>query len=218
MRTIVGHSPFRWRQLVCVLLVLFLPVSLWAQDSAAAVLRSNGVGVLVNQNSAPASMALFRDDLVETQKKAVARIEFSGSTADISPETMVQFEGDELVLDHGSLSVNTSRGLRVRVGCVTVTPVNNAEWTHYDVYDLNGKVTASALKSDVYIDSRSNKTRQAKQSTQSGPGDRARERAKIAGREMRRPPTPKSPELSLELAPCSTPYGRRALDSEWQAF
>ena len=77
---------------------------------------------------------------------------------------MVQFEGNELVLEHGSLSVNTSRGLRVRVGCVTVTPVNDTEWTHFDVVDLDGKVTVSALKNDGYIDSRSSNPQQAKQS------------------------------------------------------
>jgi len=31
---------------------------------------------------------------------------------DIDADTVVQFEGDELVLDHGSLSVNTTRGLK----------------------------------------------------------------------------------------------------------
>jgi hypothetical protein len=70
------------------------------------------------------------------------------------------------VLDHGSLSVNTSRVLRVRVGCVTVTPVNE-DWTHYDVTDVDGKVTVSALKNDVYIDSRSAKPQDAKQPTRS---------------------------------------------------
>ena len=29
--------------------------------------------------------------------------------------TIGQFEGDELVLDHGGLQLNTSRGMRVRV-------------------------------------------------------------------------------------------------------
>jgi hypothetical protein len=50
--------------------------------------------------------------------------------------------------------VNTSRLLRVRVGCITITPVN-ADWTHYDVTDLDGKVIVSAHKNDVYIDARS---------------------------------------------------------------
>src|ERR1700674_1595336 len=142
-------------------MIVILPVSLPAQDTAAAMLRSNGTGVLLNKNPAPASAALFSNDLIETPKTAVARIEASGSSADLNPETVVQFEGNELVLDHGSLSVNTSRGLRVRVGCVTVTPVNDAQWTHYEVADLDGKVTVAALKNDVYIDARSNHPQQA---------------------------------------------------------
>jgi hypothetical protein len=120
------------------------------------MLHSTG-GVLVNKNPAPTSNALFLDDLIETPQGGAGRIEAPGSTADITPNTVVQFEGDELVLDHGSVSVNTSRLLRVRVGCMTITPVN-ADWTQYDVTDLNDKMTVSALKNDVYFDARSSKT------------------------------------------------------------
>lgn len=142
-------------------MIAILPVSLQAQDSGSAMLRSNG-GVLVNKNPAPASIALFRDDLIETPKDVVARMELLGSAADISGETMLQFEGDELVLDHGTVSVNTSRALPVRVGCVTVTPVI-ADWTHYDVTDSDGKITVSALKLDVYIEAHTSDAQQAKQ-------------------------------------------------------
>jgi hypothetical protein len=145
-------------------MILILPASVLAQDTAAAILRSNGSGVQVNRNPSPASSALFPDDLIETQKDAVARIEATGSTADLNPDTMVQFEDNELRLEHGSLSVNTSRGMRVKIGCLTVTPVNNTDWTHYDVVDLDGKVTVSALKNDVYINASSNNPKQAKQS------------------------------------------------------
>jgi hypothetical protein len=148
-------------------MIAILPVSLWADDVVAAMLRSNGNGVQVNKNPAPVSTALFSDDLIETQKNAAARIEASGSTVDINSETIVQFEGNELVLEHGSLSVNTSRGMRVRVGCITVTPVSDAEWTQYDVVNLDGKVTVSALKKDVYINSKSSNPQQAKQSSRS---------------------------------------------------
>lgn len=154
-----------WRKLVCLSLIVFLPVFLFAGDNGAAVLRSNP-GVFLNKSPAPATSALFPNDLVETPKNVIARIEAAGSSADISPETVVQFQGDELVLDHGTLSVNTSRALKVRVGCLTVTPVN-AEWTQYDVTDVDGKVTVSALKSDVNIDARSS-ARQLKQSGESG--------------------------------------------------
>ena len=145
-------------------MIVILPVSLLAQDTTAAILRSNGIGVQVNRNPAPASSALFSGDEIETQKNAAARIDASGSAADLNSETMVRFEVNELVLEHGSLSVNTSRGLRVKVGCLTVTPVNDAEWTHYDVVDLDGKVRVSALKNDVYINSSSNNPKPAKQS------------------------------------------------------
>jgi hypothetical protein len=130
-------------------------------------LRSSGTGVLVNKNSSPESIALFPDDLIETPKSVVARLEITGSAADIGPETMVQFESDELALDHGNVSVNTTRGLRVRVGCLTVTPVNLSERTQYDVSDLDGRVTVNAAKNDVYIDARSKKPQEAKNPSRS---------------------------------------------------
>lgn len=154
----------KWNQLVCLSVLAILPGSLLGQESATAMLRTPGSGVLVNRNPARDSTALFFEDLVETPRGSIARIEANGSTADINPETMIQFEGDVLVLDHGSLSITTSRGLKVRVGCQIITPANNAEWTHYDVVDRDGKVTVSALKKDVNIDSRSNNPKQAKQS------------------------------------------------------
>jgi hypothetical protein len=153
---------FRWRNLVCLSLTAILPVSLFGDETAAAMLRSDGVHVFLNNHAAPPSVALYPNDLIETQRDAIARIEAAGSTADISPETLVQFQSDELVLDHGHLSVNTNRGLRVRVGCVTITPRDAANWTHYDVIDVNGKVTISALKLDVYVDAKSQNPRSIK--------------------------------------------------------
>ena len=148
-------------------MAVILPVSLFAQENAAALLRSSGTGVLVNKNPSPESIALFPDDLIETPKNMVARLEITGSAADIGPETMVQFESDELALDHGNVSVNTTRGLRVRVGCLTVTPVNVSERTQYDVSDLDGRVTVNAAKNDVYIDARSKKPQEAKNPSRS---------------------------------------------------
>ncbi len=147
-------------------MIVILPISLMGDDSAAAILRSNG-NVLVKGNLVPASIALFPNDNIETRGQAGARIEATGSSAEIGPESVLQFEDDELVLEHGSLSVNTSRGLRVRVGCVTITPVNRAEWTYFDVADRDGKITVSALKNDVYIDARSRNPQRAKRPAES---------------------------------------------------
>jgi hypothetical protein len=163
----LGVFLFDRRQPVVLLMAVVLSVSLFADDVSGAMLRSNGTGVLVNKSTASASLAIFSNDLIETQKDAVARIEMAGSTADIYPETMVQFESDELVLDHGSLSVNTARGIRVRVGCLTVTPVNSSDWTQFDVIDVDGKVTVHALKSDVYIDARSKNPQEVKKPARS---------------------------------------------------
>lgn len=33
----------------------------------------------------------------------------------------------------------------MRIGCLTVTPVNPSGWTQYDVVDIDGKVTVHAL-------------------------------------------------------------------------
>jgi hypothetical protein len=157
---------FKWRRFFCLPIIAILPASLLADD-AAAMLHSNGIGVLVNKNSAPPSTALFSGDLIETQKNAVAQFEASGSAANIDSETLVQFEGDELVLEHGRLSVSTTRGLKVRAGCLTIVPENNAEWTQYAIADVDGKVTISALKNDVIINATSSKLELAKQHAQS---------------------------------------------------
>ncbi len=143
---------FNWRQFILLAVIALLSAFLLADD-AGAVLRSDGSGVLVNRTTPPTSTVLFAGDLIETQQNAVARIEASGSAVNINAQTVVQFESEELVLEHGSVSVNTTRGLRVRVGCLVVVPQNRADWTHYEVVDMDGKVTVSAIKSNVDINS-----------------------------------------------------------------
>jgi hypothetical protein len=131
------------------MMIVVLPASVMAQTAGGAMLHSDG-GVWLNGNVAPNSSAIFPHDLVQTQKENKAKIDADGSSATIQPDTIVQFDGDELVLDHGSLQVNTSRGMRVRVNCITVTPVNQA-WTRYDVIDVDGKVKVVAYENDVNI-------------------------------------------------------------------
>lgn len=153
-----------WHHFVCLLPLAILPVSLTAQDGASAILQSNG-GVLLNNAPAPPSSALYPNDLIETQKNAVARITATGSAADINSETIIQFQAAELALDHGSISVDTSRGMRVRVGCMTITPVSDAQSTRYDVSDLDGKVIISAVRGDVYVGANAGNPQSAKQSS-----------------------------------------------------
>jgi len=110
----------------------------------------NEGGAWLNGNPAPKSSAIFVHDLVRTQKENKARIDADGSTVTVEAETIVQFEGDELVLEHGSLQINTWRGMKVRVNCLTVSPPAQ-QWARYDVRDVDGKVLVLAYQNDVKI-------------------------------------------------------------------
>jgi hypothetical protein len=143
-----------WRNLVCVTMTIVtaLPVSLQCQNPDAAMLHSSG-GVQVNGNGVPPSLAIFPDDLVQTSRNAQAKIDTAGSTAVIAPDSLVQFEGNQLFLEHGTVQVTTSTQMTVRAGCITAIPAITG-WTQYDVTDVDGKVTVAANKSDVNIERR----------------------------------------------------------------
>ncbi len=140
---------FAWHKLVCRAMLFILPASLMAQDSAQAMLHNEG-GVLLNGAPAPKSSAIFLHDLVQTQKGNWAKIDADGSAVTVQPETIVRFDGDELVLEHGGLQLNTSRRMKVRVDCMTVIPVTQ-EWTRYDVIDVDGRMMVAADQNDVKI-------------------------------------------------------------------
>ncbi len=171
----------QWRNLMCGAMIVLLPASLLGQNpseqassaqvsddkawtgASGAMLHANG-GVWLNGSPAPKSSAIFPNDVVQTQKNSSATIDVSGSAVTIGPETIVQFAGaDELDLDHGSLELNTAREMRVRVNCLTVTPIA-AAWTHYSVVDVDGKVRIAAITNDVRTNRRGGTARQAKQS------------------------------------------------------
>jgi len=154
-----------WRKLVCGVMIVILPTSLMAQNSARAMLHDDG-GVWLNGSPAPNSSAIFLHDLVQTQKGNWAKIDADGSTVTAQPETIVQFEGDELVLDHGSLQLNTSRGMKVRVNCITVIPLTQ-DWNRYDVTDVDGRVVVVAHQNDVRIHYQGAATRLSKQARSS---------------------------------------------------
>lgn len=138
-----------WRKLVCGVMIVIAPSPLLAQYSERALLRNDG-GTWLNETPAPAVSAIFPDSLIQTQASHTARIEAEGSSAQISPETVVQYQGLELALDHGILQLDTSREMKVLIGCITVTPVNS-DRTQYRVIDVDGKVKIAAFKSDVKV-------------------------------------------------------------------
>jgi ribosomal 50S subunit-recycling heat shock protein len=130
-------------------MVLIVPLSLLGQ-TPSAILHTQG-GVWVNGYEAQDSSAVFTGDLVETRPGFSATLTVDGSTILIQPESVAKFQDDVLILDHGSVSVGTSKSYKVKVNCITVVPVTN-DWTQYDVTDVNRTVQAAAHKLDVRVE------------------------------------------------------------------
>ena len=137
------------RKLVCWLTLIVCPASLMAADSGAAMLHTNGK-TWVNGAPIPASAAVFPGDLVQTEGGSAANINSNGSSVAILPGSLIKFESRGLGLNHGSVTVATSKKLPTRAGNVTVTPTSDT-WTEFQVSQSDGKVMIMARKGDVSI-------------------------------------------------------------------
>jgi hypothetical protein len=136
------------RHFACWLMIVVTPMTLSAQ-APSAIVHTQG-GVWVNGYEAKDASAVFSGDVIETKPDFSATLNLEGSSVLIQPESVVKFQGDVLELDHGSVSVETFRSLKVLVHCITVIPVVNEE-TKYDVVDLNGSVQVAARTKDVNV-------------------------------------------------------------------
>ena len=143
----MGMSAFR-RMVSCVLLLGF-PVSLFAADSGAAMLYTHGAAWL-NGAHVPASSAIFTGDLVQTRSDSGANINAPGSSITVLGDSLVQFEGSSLKVEHGSVDVATSKGVATTAGDVRVAPASNA-WTEFNVTDVDGTVKIAANKGDLLV-------------------------------------------------------------------
>lgn len=144
----MGMSVFR-RMASCVLL-LMVPASLFAAaDSGAAMLYADGAAWL-NGSHVPKSSAIFAGDLVQTRSDSAANIHSPGSSITVLGDSLVKFEGSSLDIEHGGLSISTSRSIGATAGDVHVTPASNA-WTEFNVTDTDGTVHISARKGDLTI-------------------------------------------------------------------
>jgi hypothetical protein len=143
----MGMSAFR-KMVSCVLL-LIVPASLYAADSGAAMLYANGAAWL-NGSHVPNSSAIFAGDLVQTRSDSAANIHAPGSSITVLGDSLVKFEGASLNVEHGGVSVSTSKSVAAIAGDVRVAPVSNA-WTEFNVTDIDGTVRIAARKGDLTI-------------------------------------------------------------------
>ena len=136
-------------KIVSCLMVVIFPFSLFAADQASAMVYSHGPALL-NGNNIPRTSAIFSGDLVQTTKDSVANINATGSTVLVLNDSLIQYEGDVVNLDHGGVTVSTSKSLSTHVGDVNVSPASSV-WTEFEVRDVNGQVRIMARKGDLTI-------------------------------------------------------------------
>lgn len=144
----MGRSVFRG-VVSCVLLAV-VPVSLFAADSNAAMLYTNGTAWINGSHMPRSSSAIFSGDLVQTRSDSVANINETGSSIRVLSDSLVQFDASSMKIEHGGLLVSTSRSVSAIAGDVKVTPVSNI-WTEFRVIDVDGTVHIAALKGDVLV-------------------------------------------------------------------
>src|SRR5580704_4028452 len=135
------------RNAFCWILILIVPASMFAADSA--MLYARGTAWL-NGSGVPKTSVVFSGDLVQTKPDSVANINAAGSSVIILPDSLVKFEGAAVSIEHGSVTVATSKGMTTRAGDVTVSPTSNA-LTEFDMSDLNGTVQIVARKGDLSV-------------------------------------------------------------------
>jgi hypothetical protein len=144
----MGKSVLR-SMVSCVLLFLF-PGSLFAADSNAAMLYTNGAAWVNGAHVPRASSAIFSGDLLQTRSDSVANINQPGSSITILSDSLVQFHGASVDIQHGGVTVATSKGIAATAGDVKVAPASD-KWTEFNVTDVDGTVRIFARKGDLTI-------------------------------------------------------------------
>ena len=137
------------RTFVACLLVLVVPASLFAADSAAAMLYTNGTAWL-NGSSVPKSSAVFAGDLVQTKSDSVASIKAPGSSILVLSDSLVQMQTNGVKLEHGTVSVGTGKSMVAEVGGLKISPAAGT-WTEFQVSDTDGTVQIVARKGDLIL-------------------------------------------------------------------
>ncbi len=144
MRTLTFRAVLTW------LLILLLPASMIAADASAAMLYTNGTA-WINGGNVPKSSAIFTGDLVQTKSDSVANIKSPGNNVLVLSDSLVQFQGSALKLEHGSVNVVTSKSMSTQIGGLKVEPASASAWTEFEVHDTDGAVRIIARKGDLHL-------------------------------------------------------------------
>ena len=146
--TVLATMTLNSKILSCIV-GLIVSTSSFAADQPAAMLYAHG-SAIVNGNSVTRSSAIFSGDLVQTDTSSAANINTTGSIVLILNDSLIQYQGQTVSLEHGGIAVSTSKLLATRVGDVVVSPVASV-WTEFEVRDVDGQVQIAARKGDLTI-------------------------------------------------------------------
>jgi hypothetical protein len=141
---------FSFRRMVSYVLLCLLPASLFAAETNAAMLYTNGTAWVNGTHVPRFSSAIFSGDLLQTRSDSVANITQTGSSITVLADSLVQFEGSSLKIEHGGLTVSTSKEVATTAGDVKIAPASST-WTEFTVTDVDGTVRIAANKGDVLI-------------------------------------------------------------------
>jgi len=176
--------PLHLEILSCIMAVIFPAALFAAEPNPGAMLYARGETML-NGSSVPRSSALFSGDLVETRADSVANISATGSTVLVLNDSLIQYEGNTVKLEHGGVTISTSKSLATRVGTVNVSPAAGV-LTEFEVRDVDGTVRIAARKGDLSISDDSGTTllAQGQETTRDEPEaqkDKKRKRRVVPG-------------------------------------
>src|SRR2546421_5724898 len=76
------------------------------------------------------SSAIFAGDLLQTRSDTMANINTRGSTVTVLSDSLVQFEGSSVKIEHGGVTISTSTGVSTTAGDVKVAP-SSSSWTEF---------------------------------------------------------------------------------------
>ncbi len=141
--------PSKTQKILSLLLTVLLPGTLLAapnQVSAAGIVNSLGE-VVVNNQLAAHSRAVFVGDNLRTGDNATARVTMTGSTLTVGQHSTAVFGSNMISLGCGSLDAVTSSKLGTSVGGVSVVPSSTS--ARYSVTTTDGGLRIVALAGNL---------------------------------------------------------------------
>jgi hypothetical protein len=134
---------------IALLLVVTSPLLMADPAPKSAMLFATGP-VRVNGLGSARTSAVFGGDAIATDASATGTISSLGSVVMVPPNSLVVFQGNDIVLNTGFAVVSTTRGMRAQVGNYAVAPAQNGNG-RFEVMRAGSFVHIRAARGPVTI-------------------------------------------------------------------